>query len=135
MPMGDRLRRLAFTDMANRQLKILVGIIIGMASLGGLIAVVTLRINPVIESEDASTDATIGDTHYMGASNCDKAIKVQLTDPDTFQRIATQIIDVKPGAGWVAETSFRSRNGFGGYAQATAHCVFDGNSYRAIVMQ
>jgi hypothetical protein len=71
----------------------------------------------------------------MGASNCDKAIKTQLTDPDSYQRIATQIIDVKPGAGWVAETSFRSRNGFGGYVQATAHCLFDGNSYRAIVLQ
>lgn len=71
----------------------------------------------------------------MGASNCDKAIKTQLTDPDSYQRIATQIIDVKPGSGWVAETSFRSRNGFGGYVQATAHCLFDGDSYRAIVMQ
>jgi hypothetical protein len=121
--------------MANRPLKILTGIVIGMASLGGLIAVVALRLDPGLESGSSSTDATIGDTHYMGASNCDKAIKTQLTDPDSYQRIATQIVDVKPGTGWVARTAFRSRNGFGGYREATADCLFDGNSYRAIVMQ
>jgi hypothetical protein len=95
-----------------------------------------LWLTPGIESGSGSslTDATIGDAKYMGRGNCDKAIKTQLTDPDSFQRIATQIVDVKPGNGWVAETSFRSRNGFGGYVQATANCVFDGKSYRAIVM-
>ena len=110
-----------------------------MLGLGCLGAVFSIAIASMSTSSTKSgstdTDATIGDTNYMGASNCDKAIKTQLTDPDSYQRIATQIIDVKPGSGWVAETSFRSRNGFGGYVQATAHCLFDGDSYRAIVMQ
>lgn len=108
---------------------------LGVGCLGALFSIAIASLpTPSTNSGGADADATIGDTHYMGASNCDKAIKTQLTDPDSFQRIATQIVDVKPGAGWVAETSFRSRNGFGGYVQATANCVFDGKSYRAIVM-
>lgn len=80
-----------------------------------------------------SSDVSIGDTQYMGARNCDKAIKQQLSDPDSFQRISTQIVDVKPGSGWVAQTTFRARNGLGGYAEAAADCLFDGNSYRALL--
>ena len=110
-----------------------------MLGLGCLGAVFSIAIASLSTSSTKSgatdTDATIGDTNYMGASNCDKAIKTQLTDPDSYQRIATQIVDAKPGSGWVARTAFRSRNGFGGYREATADCVFDGNSYRAIVMQ
>lgn len=109
-----------------------------MMGLIGVLAVVasaSLKPKSDIQGESTGTDPKIGEVRYMGATNCDKAIKTQLTDPDSFQRIATQIVDVKPGTGWVAETSFRSRNGFGGYAEATATCVFDGTSYRAIVLQ
>ena len=123
--------------MLTRPWKILIGIVLGMSALGLAMTALILWFNPSTESGSASSliDATVGDTKYMGRGNCDRAIKTQLSDPDSFQRIATQIVDVKPGSGWVAETSFRSRNGFGGYVEATATCVFDGTSYRAIVMQ
>lgn len=107
----------------------------GLLCILAVVASVAFKPRTAIQSESTGADPRIGDTRYMGASNCDKAIKTQLSDPDSFQRIATQIVDVKPGSGWVAETSFRSRNGFGGYVEATATCVFDGTSYRAIVMQ
>jgi hypothetical protein len=127
--------------MQKHEWKILAGIAIAMAGfLGALVASVSLM--PSVDGEDstpisgkAGTDARVGDTHYIGAANCDKAIKLQLVDPDSFQRVATQIVDVKPGSGWVARTSFRSRNGFGGYREGTADCLFDGSSYRAIVME
>ena len=121
--------------MITRPWKILLGIVLGMAGLGVILIGLILWFDPSTRSAGTSTDATVGDTRYMGASNCDKAIQAQLTDPDSYQRIATQIVDAKPGSGWVARTLFRSRNGFGGYKEATADCVFDGNSYRAIVMQ
>jgi hypothetical protein len=121
--------------MISRPWKILLGIVLGGSALGWILTGLILWFDPSSRNAGSSTDATIGDTHYMGASNCDKAIKTQLTDPDSYQRIATQIVDVKPGTGWVARTAFRSRNGFGGYVEATADCVFDGNSYSAIVMQ
>jgi hypothetical protein len=124
--------------MQKQERKPLVRKAIAMMGFLGVLAVVasvSLKPKPDIQGESTGTDPKIGEVRYMGASNCDRAIKTQLSDPDSFQRVATQIVDVKPGSGWVAETSFRSRNGFGGYAEATATCVFDGTSYRAIVLQ
>jgi len=77
----------------------------------------------------------VGETKYIGRSNCDRAVKVLLRDPDSFERIATQIVDVKAGEGWVAQVDFRSRNGFGGYGTGTAYCVFDGHQYRALLQE
>lgn len=74
----------------------------------------------------------VGETMYVGRGSCDNAVKLLLRDPGSFERIATQIVDVKRGEGWVARVDFRSRNGFGGYDTATAFCVFDGRSYRAL---
>jgi hypothetical protein len=109
---------------------------LGLGCLGAVYSIVIASLSTSSTKRGVTvTDATIGDTQYIGRGNCDKAIKTQLTDPDSYQRIATQIVDAKPGSGWVARTAFRSRNGFGGYREATADCVFDGNSYRAIVMQ
>lgn len=88
---------------------------------------------PEGSSQASGKEPRIGDNMYIGARNCDKAIKQQLRDPDSYDRISTQIIDVKAGEGWVAETNFRARNGFGGYDSGTAHCLYDGNSYRAIL--
>ena len=80
-----------------------------------------------------SMGVKVGERMYMGATNCDKAIKNQLRDPDSYQRIETQIVDVKNGEGWVAETQFRARNGFNGYQASTAQCLFDGREYRALI--
>jgi len=76
--------------------------------------------------QQGSIGVKVGERMYVGASNCDKAIKNQLTNPGSYQRINTQIIDVKSGKGWVAETHFRARNGFDGYQESTAQCLFDG---------
>jgi hypothetical protein len=75
----------------------------------------------------------VGDTQYIGRGSCDQAVKVLLRDPSSFERITTQIIDVKAGEGWVAQVDFRARNGFGGYDTGSAFCVFDGSSYRALL--
>jgi hypothetical protein len=107
------------------------GVVFG---LSGLMLVVP-RLASLLPDIEGSGPVSRGDTHYVGARNCDKAIKAQLSDPASFERIATQIVDVKPGSGWVARTAFRARNGFGGFVEGTADCLFDGNSYRAVVMQ
>lgn len=77
----------------------------------------------------------VGETQYIGRGNCDRAVKLLLRDPASFERIATQIVDVKAGEGWVAQVDFRSRNGFGGYGTGTADCVFNGSSYRALLKE
>jgi hypothetical protein len=75
----------------------------------------------------------VGETQFVGKSNCDKAVRGQLRDPDSYQNISSQIVDVKAGAGWVAQVGFRARNGFGGYQEGAAYCVFDGKQYRALL--
>jgi hypothetical protein len=77
--------------------------------------------------------AVVGQQDYIGRGNCDQAIKKVLLDPESFQRDGSEIVDVKRGEGWVARTTFRSRNGFGGYEQGSSLCVFDGKSYRALM--
>jgi hypothetical protein len=75
----------------------------------------------------------VGETQYIGQGNCDRAVKGLLRDPASFERIATQIVDVKAGEGWVAQVDFRARNGFAGYDTGSAFCVFNGSSYRALL--
>lgn len=75
----------------------------------------------------------VGATQFVGKTNCDKAVRLQLRDPDSYQNISSQIVDVKAGEGWVAQVEFRSRNGFGGYGEGNAYCVFDGKQYRALL--
>jgi len=88
---------------------------------------------PQNSAQQGSMGVKVGERMYVGATNCDKAIKNQLTDPGSYQRIETQIIDVKHGEGWVAETQFRARNGLDGYQVSTAQCLFDGREYRALI--
>lgn len=75
----------------------------------------------------------IGATSFVGQSNCDEAVKRVLLDPESYERVSSEIVDVKSGEGWAAEISFRSRNGFGGYGSGTAFCAFDGSQYRALI--
>ena len=75
----------------------------------------------------------VGETEFVGRSNCDRAVKQLLRDPGSYERIDAQIVDVKAGEGWVARMDFRSRNGLGGYANGTAYCVFNGKIYRALI--
>jgi hypothetical protein len=75
----------------------------------------------------------IGETMFVGKTNCDKAVKNILRDPGSYEHISAQIVDVKPGEGWVAQVDFRARNGFGGNDSGTAYCVFDGRQYRALL--
>lgn len=83
----------------------------------------------------ATYGVQVGQSSYIGRSNCDKAIRQVLSDPDSFERRGTQIIDVKEGEGWVAETRFSARNAYGGRIRGTAHCLFDGSSYRALLVE
>ncbi len=75
----------------------------------------------------------VGETQCVGRGNCDRAVKALLRDPASFQRITTQIIDVKLGEGWVARVDYRARNGFNGYASGSAYCLFNGTSCRALL--
>ena len=101
----------------------------------GVLIFFSPRWTKLLPSFEGSGRVKPGATHYVGARNCDKAIQLQLSSPSSFQRISTQIVEVEAGGGWVARTSFRARNGFGGFVEGTADCIFDGNSYRAVVMQ
>ena len=106
--------------------------------VGLTVSILAVIFSPTSESPDSSTIGgmrapKVGETQYIGRGNCDRAVKQLLRDPDSFQRIATQIVDVKAGEGWVAQVNFRSRNGFGGYGEGTAYCVFNGTSYRALL--
>jgi hypothetical protein len=77
----------------------------------------------------------IGETMFVGRTNCDKAVKNILLDPGSYEQISTQIVDVKTGEGWVAQVDFRSRNRLGAYGTGTAYCVFDGQQYRALLQE
>lgn len=117
-----------------------LAIVGGGIALGALFAVLPFLPKPVDGTGAPSVDSQIGgmsapkvgETMFIGRGNCDRAVKAILRDPDSYQRIGQQIIDVKPGEGWVAQVDFRSRNGFGGYAEGTAYCVFNGSEYRAL---
>jgi hypothetical protein len=105
-----------------------------------LIYLVAVRIHPQGSAASSSTSAAdgsrlpeVGSTTFIGRTNCDRAVKAILRDPGSYERISAQIVDVKPGAGWAAQVDFRSRNGFGGYDQGTAYCVFNGSEYRALM--
>lgn len=117
-----------------------LSIVGGSIALGALFAVLPFLPKPVDGPASASTTAAdgsrlpeIGSTTFIGRGNCDRAVKAVLRDPDSYQRIGAQIVDVKAGEGWVAQVDFRSRNGFGGYGQGTAYCLFNGSKYRALI--
>lgn len=111
---------------------------IGAVSLPFVAGVGALVVGLYLRTAEPPTDIggrkapQIGETMFVGRGSCDNAVKLLLRDPGSFQRISTQIVDVKRGEGWVARVDFRSRNGFGGYGTDTAYCVFDGRSYRAL---
>lgn len=97
---------------------------------------ILVSLSPSLEPDiDGLRAPKLGETKYIGRSNCDRAVKVLVRDPDSFERIATQIVDVKAGEGWVAQVDFRSRNGFGGNETGKAFCVFDGKQYRALLQE
>lgn len=123
---------------ANRRrwqvIRIFIWIFSAVTGISVLVTVLAVMLGSKPEPDIGGLRAPkVGETQYIGRGNCDRAVKQLLRDPDSFQRIATQIVDVKAGEGWVAQVDFRSRNGFGGYGTATAFCVFNGSSYRALI--
>jgi phage shock protein PspC (stress-responsive transcriptional regulator) len=118
------------TNKAIRAVAIIFG---SISCLGLILALVGTRLEGGSPSGGEYSRVKVGEKMYIGKSNCDKAIKNHLTDPGSYERIDTQIIDVKAGEGWVAETHFRARNGFGGYQESSAQCLFDGREYRALL--
>jgi len=121
-----------------------LSIVGGGIALGVLFVVLPLLPKPVdgttSRSNSLSTTAAdgsrlpeVGSTTFIGRTNCDRAVKAILRDPGSYERISAQVVDVKPGEGWAAQVDFRSRNGFGGYDQGIAYCVFNGSQYRALI--
>ena len=117
-----------------RLIRLFIWIFSGVTGFSVLVTVLAVMLGPETEPDIGGLrPPKVGETQYIGRGNCDRAVKQLLRDPDSFQRIATQIVDVKAGEGWVAQVNFRSRNGFGGYGEGTAYCVFNGTSYRALL--
>lgn len=73
----------------------------------------------------------VGETMFVGRSNCDRAVKRLLRDPDSYRREFVQIVSVEPGVSWTARVDYRARNGFGGYDTGSALCVHNGSDYVA----
>jgi hypothetical protein len=139
-------KRIAITAAKVYGVLVLVGI--GGSLLMWLLATLIVRFTPDLSAAQADATSTIsnsrlaadgsrlpevGSTTFIGRTNCDRAVKAILRDPGSYERISAQIVDVKPGEGWAAQIDFRSRNGFGGYDQGTAYCVFNGSEYRALI--
>jgi hypothetical protein len=72
-------------------------------------------------------------TAIVGASveryACEQATKMQLRDPDSYQKISFD--DVGDGS---AALAFRSRNGFGGYVDGAAVCTVEGTGVRSVLL-
>lgn len=119
-------------------LKIYLWILVIGGGIGGGIVLAAFLMGQLGGKQSGDTQGLggvqVGEQNFIGRANCDRAIKKNLLDPDSYQRDGAEIIEAKPEA-WVARTWFRSRNGFGGYAQASALCVFDGKTYEAMVEQ
>lgn len=139
-------KRIAITAAKVYGVLVLVGI--GGSLLMWLLATLIVRFTPdpsAAQADGSSTTSNsryaadgsrlpkVGETMFIGRGNCDRAVKELLSDPDSYQRISSQIVDVKPGVGWAAQVDFRARNGFGGYRTGTAYCGFDGSQYRALM--
>jgi hypothetical protein len=117
-------------------LRVCVTLFATSAGMIALVLIITAIMEPGGDRPDRDVGSvSVGETQFMGRRNCDRAIQGQLRDPSSYERISAQIVDVKPGAGWVAEVQFRARNGFGGYGVATAQCLHDGASYRALLSE
>jgi hypothetical protein len=70
-------------------------------------------------------DAPAGVERYA----CEQATKMQLRDPDSYQKIEFRPIDSTQ-----ASLTFRARNGFGGYDTGAAACTVEGTGVRSVLL-
>lgn len=77
------------------------------------------------QAADGSRLPEIGRTTFSGRPDCVRTVTAILLGRVDNERISIHIVDGTPGEGWSAEVDVRSRNGFGGYEQVAASCIFN----------
>jgi len=87
-------------------------IIGGSILLLGVCAAFAMQPRDIVRSSAPSVAPVASVERYA----CEQAVKAQLRDPDSYQRI-----EFAGGQDW-AMLSFRARNGFGGYNNGYARC-------------
>lgn len=117
--------------MKNLTSYIATGVIL-VSAFGAFAAISTVKPSTSSTSTPPSNISSV--TEPVAAASveryaCEEATKMQLRDPDSYQKIIFE--DLVDGS---AALNFRSRNGFGGYADGAAVCTVEGTGVRSIIV-